>query len=35
MIAASLAEGGVFTAEDLDRDMEEHDAELAALGYSE
>ena len=35
MIAASLAEGGAFTAEDLDRDMEEQDAELAALGYPE
>jgi len=35
MIAASLAEGGEFTAEDLDRDMEEQDAEFAALGYSE
>ena len=35
MIAESLAEGGAFTAEDLDRDMEEQDAELIALGYSE
>ena len=35
MIVQSLAEGGAFTAEDLDRDMEEQDAELIALGYSE
>ena len=35
MLAASIAEGGAFTAEDLDRDMEEQDAELAALGYPE
>jgi antitoxin ParD1/3/4 len=35
MIAASLSEGGEYTAEDLDRDMEEQDAEFAALGYSE
>jgi antitoxin ParD1/3/4 len=35
MISASLAEGGAFTNEHLDRDMDAQDAELAALGYPE